>query len=626
MIGHIVRDRERHVVFVVARRMVDRRNLAHRVSAGRAVDRERQDVSRALKNPQIAIALQRITEADRSTGGQISHRTRAVRTVGVRQRPAGVGRVGVVANAAGIAARQRIVVELHRSVRRNGRCVVVDIDDNRACRAVAVVVGDLVADGERDVVLVAARRMVDRRDLAHRVSAGRAVDGEGKDVCRTLHNPQIATTLQRVAEASRSAGGQVSHRTRAIRTVGVRQRAAGVGRVGVVANSASVAARQRVVVELDRRIGRNRRRVVVDIDDDRASGAVAVMIGHIVRDRERHVVFVVARRMVDRRNLAHRVSAGRAVDRERQDVSRALKNPQIAIALQRITEADRSTGGQISHRTRAVRTVGVRQRPAGVGRVGVVANAAGIAARQRIVVELHRSVRRNGRCVVVDIDDNRACRAVAVVVGDLVADGERDVVLVAARRMVDRRDLAHRVSAGRAVDGEGKDVCRTLHNPQIATTLQRVAEASRSAGGQVSHRTRAIRTVGVRQRAAGVGRVGVVANPAGIAAGQRVVVELHASVGRDGRRVVVDADRDRAVGDVGIRVRHSVVDRERLVVLVAARRMVDRRVLDDAVGAGRRIDGHRKHRHAALLDEHDARAARDVAEARRSAGELHAEG
>ena len=92
---------------------------------------------------------------------------------------------------------------------------------------------------------------------------------------------------------------------------------------------------------------------------------------------------------------------------------------------------------------------------------------------------------------------------------------------------------------------------------------------------------------------------------------------------RNGRRVVVDVDVQRAGGAVAVLVGDRVIDGEQRVVLIVAGRMQDRRILDDRVGAVGRIDRDRQDRDRVpaldLLDEDRAVGPVDIAESARGA-------
>ena len=255
--------------------MQDRGVLRHRIGAGRGVERHRHDRGRALLDQQIA-ARQLIGEAGRRSGRQEGDRAGAVGAERVPQRARGVGRIDIVAGAARIAARQRVIVEQNRRIRAHRRRVVVDVDDERAVGGVAVAVGDPIGEREVLVVLVQARRVQDRGVLRHRIGAGRGVERHRHDRGRALLDQQIAAR-QLIGEAGRRSGRQEGDRAGAVGAERVPQRARGVGRIDIVAGAARIAARQRVIVEQNRRIRAHRRRVVVDVDDERAVGGVAVL-------------------------------------------------------------------------------------------------------------------------------------------------------------------------------------------------------------------------------------------------------------------------------------------------------------------------------------------------------------
>ena len=103
-------------------------------------------------------------------------------------------------------------------------------------------------------------------------------------------------------------------------------------------------------------------------------------------------------------------------------------------------------------------------------------------------------------------------------------------------------------------------------------------------------------------------------------AGVRQRVDVHR------RRIVVDVDHDRSRSGIAVLVGDGVADREQLVVLVAAGRMVDRRILDDGVGTRRRIDRDGQDRDSTLLDEDRPVWTVDIAEPGRIAAEQQVPG
>ncbi len=276
--------------------MIDRGKLGDRVGARGGVGRagSEEPPSRTLADRQ---RLPAIAHRRRETGRQDIARRRQQRRAGtvgaiaVRQRPARVGGVGGdVASAAGVAARQRIVVELHQQVRRHRRRVVVDVDRQRTGRRIAVAVGGHVVDRELEVVLRPRQRMIDRGKLGDRVGARGGVGRAGSE-----EPPCTLADRQRqpvIAHRRRETGRQDSpprqqRRAGTVGAIAVRQRSARVGGVGGTSPTPPALPPERIVVELHRRVRRHQRTVILEAqvltDAEDRRGAVAVP----VRDRPR---------------------------------------------------------------------------------------------------------------------------------------------------------------------------------------------------------------------------------------------------------------------------------------------------------------------------------------------------
>ena len=414
----------------------------------------------------------------------------------MRQRPAGVRRVRIgVADAPGNAAVQRLVVELHRRVLARQRRVVIDADRHAAVGRVAIAVRHLVGDGELLVLLARLRvRMEDRVVLLDRVIAARCIrqrhrhDRNAGPVLHLVDRQRPAVGAQVLRECAfrrrllcviaRQPRARQQRRAGAVRTIAVRQRRhrRRVRRVRIdVAAAARIGRRigvgRRLVVQHNRRVLAHQRRVVVNADRHAAVGRVAVAVRHLVGDGELLVLLARLRvRMEDRVVLLDRVIAARCIrqrhrhDRNAGPVLHLVDRQRPAVGAQVLRECAfrrrllcviaRQPRARQQRRAGAVRTIAVRQRRhrRRVRRVRIdVAAAARIGRRigvgRRLVVQHNRRVLARQRRVVVDADLKRPGCGGAVLVGHRVADRERHVVLVVARRMVDRIQLRHRVAA-----------------------------------------------------------------------------------------------------------------------------------------------------------------------------------
>ncbi len=156
------------------------------------------------------------------------------------------------------------------------------------------------------------------------------------------------------------------------------------------------------------------RRVVVDVDVERAERDVAVLVGDGVGDRENGIVLVAAVRMDDRIVLGDGESAGVRIDRDREhgdgrraarldllDEERAAEvdgEAEVAALRQRAGRVQRP--GQIAVAARTGKAAGLAIVSDRVGIV--VADAVGVAvpARNDVVVELHGD--RSGLRLLVD--------------------------------------------------------------------------------------------------------------------------------------------------------------------------------------------------------------------------------
>ena len=177
--------------------------------------------------------------------------------------------------------------------------------------------------------------------------------------------------------------------------------------------------------------------------------------------------------------------------------------------------------------------------------------------------------------------------------------------------MHDRRVLRHRVGTGRRVQGHRHHRGRALLDQQVIAR-QLVAEPGRRTARQPRQRS-TVRTKAVAQRPAGVGRVNVVVRPAGIPAGQRVVVQQHVRVRRHRRRVVNDLDDQRVIRMIAVLIGHHDVETVgRGITVGVARKLV-------SVGNGPGTDcidgqstmiadeGLTHSRHCDTVDRHDGR-------------------
>ena len=383
---------------------------------------------------------------------------------------------------------------------RGGRRTVTHIDRDHQVEAVFDVRGRVIDMGEQRNCVVAAG-IDGHRD--HRRRAGRAGQrtgtGTGPDDRDPVGGQRRCRRTQRVGERF---AVNIGCRDRA----GCRCTVGGVGPAGCV------------------RIGKcqpffghcggsrqNHRRVVgaVDGDGQRRSRGIAVLVGDRV-GKGLAQRFAGIEPLHRGQRIVERVGVG-AVGVERD---RAIGSGQC-----------RSHGAACDRSDRAAccRTIGADAVRA--GRVAVAAHAGQhIAGRaERPIFGYRIGIVRGGRRVIIDIDRECAGRTVTVRICDGVVQGEALVVLVSARRMNDRGELGHGICAGRRVERHRHDLGGALEHFDPGA-ISDIAEARRSARSRQRPGQRTVAARG-RERARSVSGVGVVADPAGIAASERVVVE-----------------------------------------------------------------------------------------------------
>ena len=200
------------------------------------------------------------------------------------------------------------------------------------------------------------------------------------------------TKAARSSESARRVGigparsGKRRNRVEAIRTrlVGIRRALGGANAGDDVAGCR--ARRHRIgVVE-------RQRRIIVDVDRQRVDRQVTVDVGHLDADAEGQVFFADSRRrMIHRQVLGDRIGARLQVERDRHDDAHAgLRDLQRCRRARRVDrEARRKRVGAGEGIIEITVTAGARKAARQVRRIWIgVVGATGIAARERLVVEL----------------------------------------------------------------------------------------------------------------------------------------------------------------------------------------------------------------------------------------------
>ncbi len=356
-------------------------------------------------------------------------------------------------------AAQRILV--HRTgqarARGRGRTVVIDRHGQRAGGRDAVAIGigayHEAAEVDCDVVLGPGHSVVEhafqrklpcarraQREREHRSAAGGRHDRTGGHRIAQRHAARGEPQSFQIGRARGCGLERIGERT--IRTAREQRRdaaARGQAHYADIARTALDPARQLILVH---RTGQARtrsrgRRVVVDIDRQRAVGRVVVAIGHPVGQRERRIVLLPAIGMQHIGVLRDRIGARRRIQRHRHQRDPCSALPllhQDIAAARHILEAGRRAAGQKGDRAAVIAEV-VRQRADGVRRIGIdIADTARDPATQRLVVELDIVIGPRHRRIVAEheVAADRDGRAVGIAVAIGRGRGQRDEI--AARK------------------------------------------------------------------------------------------------------------------------------------------------------------------------------------------------
>ena len=363
----------------------------------------------------------------------------------------GQGRVGT-GYRAGRQVRAVLDQVQRRLVDRLGlvvRCQrdIGQVDRQRRRRQIAVAVLDRVDKHVR-------RRR--RNNVALRRVAVAAIGIERQRAQRRRHRGHPVGHRRGGVAARRADAGDPAGRNRHARPVRAEPI---VHTVGQQVTGNRPAFRHRVAVR------NRRRRIIVDVDRQVCGcGLAAVRILDIEADVEDCVVLVVPRRMDDRCILGDRIAAGLIVQRDRQDQGRALQDLQHPCRAGRIHA---EPGRQAALRRREIEieiavAAGPGQSSRRVGGIDIVADAAGIAARQRIVVKLNHCGGVGARCRIGEADGQRRCGGVAVAVAQRVGE---HVTGIAARAGGARIGIAAvLVDHQRTVLACDREIARTIRS------------------------------------------------------------------------------------------------------------------------------------------------------------------
>ena len=211
----------------------------------------------------------------------------------------------------------------------------------------------------------------------------------------------------------------------------------------------------------------------------------------------------------------------------------------------------------------------VSQSAAGCGTIGTKGGGEdagevgrGVGGERRLIDGQHGLGERGARCwrIVVDADCQSARCAVAVCIGNGVVQRKGLVVLVTASGVHDRRKLRDGVSTGRRIKRDYHDLDGALEHVDPGA-VGSIREASRSARVRQCPGQRAV-AARTRQRTGGVGGIGSdVVGAAGVAAGQRVIVEQDGQIGAGERSCIGDADCQRCSSGVTVSIGHRIGER-----------------------------------------------------------------
>ena len=577
LVGDLVGELEGLVVLVVAIGVVDRRVLHHRVGTGLAVGQgHRQYGGGALLDHQV-VARGLVGEACRCAGVDPADAARTVVAIAMAEGAGGILRVGVVAGTAGDAVGPCVVVQLHRLVGAGGRGVVLEADDladvQVAGGRIAVLIGgggtqaDMARAKELGLVRIGGR--VDdgaelvKGDLAvrthgegeHQVVAGGgtpfdhacAVDAEHHVLpAGGIHQAGVGVLHGQFVGQALQAVGTRLHVEQAAEISGGVQRQVRLVHLQLLGGAPGHAGADVVVVVVGR-VG-----LVLPVLVAGAAGVLQVRAAGVQRGvAEQHVGTVGAgQRGAADEGLpfaAHQLEGNfRTIGQP--GVGAAVGDDEEA-GVRRVQATD--VGGVASGLAVHVGPDHLAADRGAVVALDVVAIAVAVAGRA--ANEGHRGVEvqgadLDGRGVVVDGHGQAAGGRVIVLVGDLVADVEGDVVLGAVHRVHQRFQQVDGVGAtgqvgqhhghqGAAGAADGQGVGRGVPGGGHALAAQ--------AGGPGQFD--GLQPVGagaVVQRAAGAGAgAGHIAGPAVDAAGQAFVVQhVRSGAVAGGGRVVTEAD------------------------------------------------------------------------------------
>ena len=371
---------------------------------------------------------------------------------------------------------------------------------------------------------------------------------------------------------------------------------------------------------------RRRRRVVVDVDDQRAIGRVAIAVGDAIGQRKLLIVLAVTRFMLQRRDLSHDISTRRSVQRDLDDRGRTLLDQERrAVRSEFIGETARIPGVEpgnraaISTEVMAERTGRVRDDCVISRAVRRIASNTGIAADKRVIIELHDRVRgRSGRrfvlhpcpddriqhiavavlelnpCIDQDRLERRTVRGVVMVdrsmqrrrgVGTVQGDLDNEIAVdrTVNRRRIDhleddnfaaRSQLRRRSRTGGKIEGDVAGQRAADVEFQVAGESSRTEAISAEADGRIRARGEVI-VIGAGGRPDAGLQHRVLANAMAATKRRRVIVHDNRKAVRNRRAIaVVEVEREAQFDIIFIR-RRMIDDIEKLKRVAAASLLVD---------------------------------------------------
>ncbi len=340
---------------------------------------------------------------------------------------------------------------VHRHACRSNRIahqrhVIIDSDGEGSCScdAVTIAIGRLqqAAELQHYVILVRAIGMIERtqkrkvplprrriqRQREHRVHARTRRQHIARK--RIAHRNTSRRQRRKTRNRTRQLIGQRRVRTRRKQPRNRARRRRRSTR-NIARLHSRDTARQTILVHRPRLRTRNRnRRVVINVDHQRARRRVIVAIGHRVPKRERHIILVRTRRMHHRRILRHRISTRRRVQRHRRNrhpVARTLLLLDQDITARSRIAITRRRARRQEPNAPAIIAKAVRQHANRVRRVRIDITRTTRIATKAVIIQLNSHIHTSTRRIVdkaqhaADIGGSR--RSVSIAIGHGLRQG-----------------------------------------------------------------------------------------------------------------------------------------------------------------------------------------------------------